>query len=796
MSIATTRMPGLTNEQVAERMAAGLRNVKPSGPDRTTGDVIKANTLTRFNLLITVLVVVIVFVAPIQDALFGLVMVINSLIGIFQELRAKLTLDKLRLIQAPHARVIRNGVEASVAVDDVVQDDELLVGSADQIIVDGTITNSRGLEIDESLLTGEADPVAKKIGDYARSGSFVVAGSGSMRAEQVGTDSFAAQLAMEARKFTLVNSEIRSGIDTLLMIIGWMLIPIGAILIIGQLTQGFSEAATGAVAGLVAMIPQGLVLLTSVAFAVAVVRLGRHRVLVQELPAVETLARVDVVCFDKTGTLTEGTLRLVATQLISGDKDTVRQALGAISRVEEQPNATARLLADATGDPGWRIIRSVPFSSDRKWSGASFHGHGTWILGAPDIIVPNHTSLAKTVAKHTNTGRRVIALACTNQALKTTDLPSDLVPWALIIVGDTVRPDARSALDYFANQGVAVKIISGDDPRTVASIARAAGVAGSNRVVDGSRLPTDPARLRSITEQGVVFGRITPHQKKALILALQANGHTVAMTGDGVNDVLALKEADIGVAMGGGSDASRAVSQLILLDGTFDALPHVVAEGRRVIGNIERVSNLFLTKTVYAMALAVATSLSQLAYPFLPRQLSLVGALTIGIPGFFLALQPSSSLVRPGFLLRVFRFAVPTGLIAAAATYSAYGLARSQGVPLVEARTTATLVLVAVNLFALLVVSRPLTTARQVLVMVMTGLFILTMALESARVFYELPLPSAIVIWASIGIAAFTGAIMYTAWQLSGWIAQGGVHSFVAAAVTLLKGDRSDDDQT
>ncbi len=631
MPIATMPVQGLTNEQVAERMAAGRRNVRPSGPDRTTADIVKANVLTRFNLVIAVLVVVIVFVAPIQDALFGLVMIINSVIGIVQELRAKVTLDRLRLIEAPHALVIREGAEVAVAVDDVVVDDLLAVRSGDQIIVDGPIVSSHGLEIDESLLTGEADPIPKEPGDRARSGSFVVAGSGQMIAEQVGTDAFAAKLAIEARKFTLVNSEIRSGIDLVLTIIGWMLIPIGTILVIGQLTQGFAQAATGAVAGMVAMIPQGLVLLTSVAFAVAVVRLGRQRVLVQELPAVETLARVDVVCFDKTGTLTEGTLRLIATQLIRGDKDTVRRALGAVSRVEHEPNATARLLADAASDPGWRLFRSVPFSSARKWSGATFYQHGTWILGAPDIIAPNDTNLAKTVAKHANAGRRVVALAYSDEALSTNDLPAGLAPWALVIVGDTVRPDAEKALAYFAEQGVAVKIISGDDPRTVASIARAAGVTGAERVVDGTRLPTDPLRLQAIAKRGVVFGRITPHQKKDLIQALQAGGHTVAMTGDGVNDVLALKEADIGVAMGGGSAASRAVSQLVLLDGTFDALPHVVAEGRRVIGNIERVSNLFLTKTVYAMALAVSTSLAQVAFPFLPRQLSLVGALTIGM---------------------------------------------------------------------------------------------------------------------------------------------------------------------
>ncbi len=787
MSTVTAPPQGLTSEEVSQAIAAGKTNVPPVGPNRSTKEILKANLFTRFNLLIAVLLVVIVFVAPIQDALFGLVMVINAVIGIIQELRAKRTLDRLRLIDAPQAHVIRDGQPAAIAVDEIVEGDLIVLHSGDQIVVDGQVVASNGLEVDESLLSGETDPINKEPGDETRSGSFVIAGSGDMIAERVGSEAFAAQLAVEARKFRLSNSEIRSSIDTLLAIIGWTLIPVGAILIIGQLTQGFAQAATGAVAGMVAMIPQGLVLLTSVAFAVAVVRLGRHNVLVQELPAVETLARVDTICFDKTGTLTEGTLRLIATQLIAGDKDTIRDALGAVARLESQPNATARLLAGAATDPGWHPGRSVPFSSARKWSGATFGPHGTWILGAPDIVVPHDSALASRVARHTKSGYRVVVLAHTENPLGSHDLPPNLNPCALVIVGDRARDDAHKALQFFADQSVAIKVISGDDPHTVAAIARSAGVAGANRVVDGARLPTDPDLLRGVAERGVVFGRITPHQKKSLILALQANGHTVAMTGDGVNDVLALKEADIGIAMGGGSSASRAVSQLVLLDGTFDAIPSVVAEGRRVIGNIERVSNLFLTKTVYAITLAISAAVAQLAFPFLPRQLSLVGALTIGIPGFALALQPSSAKVRPGFLRRTWRFAVPTGLIAAAATFGAYGMARSQGVELAESRTVATIVLVSVGIFALLVVSRPLSTARQVLAITMTALFLLTVLFESGRTFYELPMPAAVVTWAAVGIAAVTGSIMYAALQLSGWIAQGGVKSFVSDVSDFLR---------
>ena len=789
LSTSTTTAPpqGLTSAEVAELHAAGKNNATSNAATRTVGDIVRANVVTRFNFLIAVLLAVIIVVAPIQDALFGIVMVVNAVIGIFQELRAKRTLDRLRLIDAPTVRAVRDGTEDDVAIEEVVEGDLLVVRTGDQIVVDGPIVASNGLEIDESLLTGESDPVSKPVGEAARSGSFVVAGAGEMLAERVGDDAFAARLASEARTFKLASSEIRSGIDTLLKVIGWTLVPVGAILIIGQLTQGFSQAATGAVAGLIAMIPQGLVLLTSMAFAVAVVRLGRHDALVQELPAVETLARVDTICFDKTGTLTQGALRLIATQLITGDKTEIRDALGAVSRLEDQPNATSRLLRKATSDPRWTIEHSVPFSSSRKWSGASFVGRGSWLLGGADVLAPEDQTIGNLVHRHTRAGHRVVALATTPHAISETELPEGLVIQALIVLGDDVRPDAETVLSYFAEQGVDIKVISGDDPSTVAAVAKAAGVVGANKVIDGRNLPEDRAELQSVVERAVIFGRITPHQKKAIVQALQSNGHTVAMTGDGVNDVLALKEADIGIAMGGGSAASRSVSQLVLLDATFSAIPTVMAEGRRVIANIERVSNLFLTKTVYAIALAVAASAAQLAFPFLPRQLSLIGALTIGIPSFFLALEATSTPARSGFLTRIWRFALPTGIIAAAATFGAYGLARNQGVSLAESRTTATIVLVAVGIFALLVVGRPLNFLRQTLALTMASLFVLTLVLDSWRQFFELPMPSAVVAWAAIGIAAATGALMYAALQLSGWIIQGGVRSFVTNATTWVR---------
>ncbi len=761
---------GLTSADVAERVAAGQVNRLPRGPSRTTADILRANLLTRFNLIISVLLAVILFVAPFQDALFGIVMVVNAAIGIIQELRAKATLDRLRVIEAPRAVVLRDGQWLSIDVESVVVDDIVELSAGDQVIVDGRIVDSNELEVDESLLTGEADPVPKPEGAACRSGSFVVAGSALMVAERVGADAYAPRLAAEAKRFTLVESELRNGIDTLLTVIGWGLIPISLVLIVGQMGQGFGEAARGAVAGLVAMIPQGLVLLTSVAFAVAVVRLGRRQALVQELPAVEALARVDTVCIDKTGTLTEGHLRLIGVEYLI-ESDLVPSALGALARSDSSPNATARLIADSAADPGWRLLDHVPFSSQRRWSGARFADHGTWLLGAPDVLAPGDAEVGERVRRLMDRGHRVVLLA-TSDTAELGDLPAQRRPMALVVLGDRLRSDAAATLDFFRSQGVDVKVISGDHPATVAAVAASAGIAGSVDPIDGSDLPSDGAALAELVERHSVFGRVSPHDKRNLIAAMQANGRVVAMTGDGVNDVLALKDADIGIAMGSGSAASRAVSQLVLLDGSFAVLPQVVAEGRRVIANIERVANLFLTKTVYAVILAVAAAVTQSAFPFLPRHLTLVGSLTIGIPGFFLALEPTASRSERGFLRRVWKFAIPTGLLAAAATFAAYGLALSESASLEAARATATLVLFCVGLFALVVVSRPLTTERRWLVFGMAGMFGSSLISTGLREFYLLPLPRAVVVLAAVGIVAMTGTLMFFALRAIGWIRQ------------------------
>jgi cation-transporting ATPase E len=526
------------------------------------------------------------------------------------------------------------------------------------------------------------------------------------------------------------------------------------------------------------------VLLTSVAFAAAVLRLAKHQVVVQELPAVEILARVDVICLDKTGTLTHGDLELdrIDTLPGAGDRD-ARDALAALVAADPNPNATLRALghgltgADGrhAGQPeqalpslpaGWEPATAVPFSSARKWSAATFPGKGTWVLGAPDVVLDSsrHADLAARVEQLAELGSRVILLAHTDAALAdvpATDitLPDGLEPSALAVLEDRVRVDAPDTLAFFAAQGVAAKVISGDHPATVAAVARRAGLDVEGDAVDGRSLPDDPDQLAAAVEAGTIFGRITPHQKRAMVHALQGKGHTVAMTGDGVNDVLALKDADIGIAMGSGSSASRAAAQLVLLSGEFSALPPVVAEGRRVINNIERVANLFLTKTIYAVILAFAIAATVKPFPFLPRHFTVIDALTIGIPGFFLALAPNPERAKPHFLRRVLRFTVPHGIMAAAITFTAYLLAQRTHPPLIQSRTTATLVLTGVALVILVQLVRPMTLARAVLVVAMVAGFALVLAVPFGRHFFELHLPSGAMLAVSAGLVSASAAI-------------------------------------
>jgi len=775
---------GLTASEVAERRADGRTNDVPNPTSRTVGQIIRANVFTPFNALLGVLLVVIIAIGEYRDGLFGIVLVANALIGIVQELRAKRSLDRLAVLNQPTSLVRRDGEDSEVPSSELVADDVVVLTLGDQIAVDGTVLTAAGLEVDESLLTGEADPVVKQPGDTVMSGSFVVAGNGSIRATAVGTEAYAFKLSSDARRFSLVKSELRTGIDKVIKLVSWLMVPTAVLLVTAQLAthDGFVEAMQASVAGLVAMVPEGLVLLTSIAFAVGATRLASKKVLTQELAAIEGLARVDVICVDKTGTLTEGSLSLGTIEHLGahGDADDEADAasvLGAIGASDDHPNPSlAAIVAEFPAPDGWALTDAVPFSSARKWSAAAFDGRGAWYLGAPDILLdraepgPVVDDARDRLEHYAQRGRRVLLLAAAPAGLAGEELTDGLHPTALVVLDEQVREAAPATIAYFGQQGVAVKVISGDSPVTVGAVARRVGVPGADDPVDARSLPEEQEALADVLEAHSVFGRVTPHQKRAMVHALQSRGHTVAMTGDGVNDTLALKDADIGVAMGSGSAAARSVARFVLLDNDFSVFPSVVAEGRRVIANVERVANLFLTKTFYAMLLALATGVGRLPFPFIPRHFTLISALTIGIPGFFLALAPNPRRARSGFLTRVLRFAIPAGVVTAATTFAGFQMARAQdGVSAVQARTIAVVTLFLVAMWVLVILSRPLNAWRIGLIAAMVALFIGALEIPWFANYFDLDLPSAVVVEAAVGIAAIGAAVLELGWRLAGW---------------------------
>ncbi len=829
-----TPASGLTSTQVARRRAQGEVNDTGRRTSRPVSDIVRANVLTRFNAIVSVLCAVVLITGHPQDALFGLVIVANTGIGVIQELRAKRTLDRLAVLGEEPVRVVRDGAEIQVRPQEVVLGDRLLIGSGDRVMVDGEITEGSGLELDESLLTGEADPVVKNRGDQVLSGSFVVSGGGAFTATRVGRQSYAAQLEAEASTFSLARSELMAGINRFLRLITWVIVPVAILLTASQLVfarGAFPDAVAGAVAGIITMIPEGLVLLTSMAFAVGVIRLGRRRCLVQELPAIEVLARVDVLCLDKTGTLTEAGMELdELIELVPGTP--ARQVLVSLVQAEERPNPTLQAIAGGlNGETGWQPVRVVPFSSARKWSAAVFEdagpASGGWVLGAPDVLLaPGDPARVQAEARAAE-GLRVLAFGRADPAslgnagpggTSSGDAgpgdagPGDAGPGdissgdggrsdvalreggrvsappgtpgapvetvALLVLRQRLRAEAPRTLAYFAEQNVAIKVISGDSAASVGAIARQLGIDGAAHPVDARTLPsgaddldgTELAALAGALEANSVFGRVTPRQKQVFVTALQSAGHTVAMTGDGVNDVLALTRADLGVAMGSGSGATRAVAKVVLMDNSFATLPHVVAEGRRVLGNVERVASLFLTKTVYAMLLSTATAvvgfaavagLEGLRFPFLPRHLTLISTLTIGVPAFVLALAPSRQRVAPGFVQRVLRFAVPSGIACAAATFASYLVARlTPGTGLIADRTTAVITLAAITLWVLALVARPYTWWRIGLVAAMAAGMVLALALPLSRVFFELRSYDPGLDLVALAIAGSAGAVL------------------------------------
>lgn len=759
-----TQVAGLTSAEVAERVERGQVNEAPSATSRSLSDIIRKNTFTWFNALIGSMWIIMLIVAPIQDSLFGFVIVANTLIGIIQEYRAARTLEKLAVIGEAKPVVRRDGADVQVRPNEIVVDDVIVISTGDQLVVDGEVLEAAGLQIDESLLTGEADPVDKHPGEGAMSGSFVVAGSGVYRATRVGRDSFAAGLTEQAKKFALTNSELRDAINRFIRIVSYFLVPVGVLLLTSQLIRAelpIDEAIRGTIAGVVTMVPEGLVLLTSIAMAVSVIRLAQRRVLVQDLPAVEVLARVDTVCADKTGTLTEPGMHLNRIELL-GDttSEQVGRVLGALAATETSPNPTLLAIAEAFPDPGWTVVGAVPFSSARKWSSAAFEAEGDWVLGAPEMVTPNEQAVLDVAGPIAAQGARVLVLVEgeRDQVLDADHGPGPVRAVALVVIDQKLRDDAEQTVEYFLEQGVRVKVISGDNAETVGAIAQQAGVPGADDPVDARRAPQDTDDLAEVMSTHSVFGRVNPAQKQQMVDALHLGGSTVAMTGDGVNDVLALKNADLGIAMGSGSGATRAVAQLVLLDSKWSVLPAVVAEGRRVLGNIERVSDVFLTKSVYSTVISVMTGVFAVAFPFLPRHLSLVSALTIGIPGFFLALMPNKERFRPGFFKRVLVFAVPAGIIAALASWTSYAVALWVGEPVIKAQQAATVTLFMVAMGVLAISARPLNLVRWSIILAMVGAFALVLYVPFLSEFFALSLSPERYSLVALGVGAI-GAV-------------------------------------
>lgn len=756
---------GLTQQQVQQRIELGHVNELPPTSGRSVWDIIRANVFTRINGILAVLFAVVLYTGSIVNGAFGLLIIANSIVGIIQELRAKRTLDKLSIVGRAKPMVIRDGEPArEIDRESVVLDDLIEVGPGDQIVVDGILRYASDVAVDESSLTGESDAVDKSVGDMVYSGSSVVVGSARYQATKVGKEAYAAKLAAEANKFTLTDSQLFRGINKILTYISWILIPVGALAIYTQLFvagDDLNDALLAMVATLVPMVPEGLVLMTTIAFALGVVRLGRRRVLVNELPAIEGLARVDTVCVDKTGTLTENAMQLVEVDIVSGDgttRDEVDSALINLCKLDDRPNATARALLDGLADAGDVVkherTETRPFASANKWSALTYHGGVTWVFGAPDVLVDDSAVGMQKARQLMEEGLRVLLLARTSVGAD--DLPGgalrkseavELEPVALVVLGQKVRSDAAETVAYFYEEGVEVKVISGDNDRSVGAVARELKMEGANNPVDASELPASrddgseakSAEIRDefsdIVESRQIFGRVTAENKRDMVHALQSRGHHVAMTGDGVNDVLALKAANLGVAMGDGAPATRSVAQLVLLDNRFAVMPMIVAEGRRVIGNIERVANLFLTKTIYSVVLALAVGLWGMDYPFEPIHVTITGWFTIGIPAFVLSLAPNWERARDGFVRRVLRLAIPAGITVGLLTFM-FWLWANPGVDASDAArgeaSTATLIVLIVSAFwVLVVVARPYTWWKVLLLAVSASAYLFIFTVRS-----------------------------------------------------------------
>lgn len=655
---------GLTEEQVQERIQNNLVNKDTSVPTKSIKTIIASNIFTIFNLLNVLLALAVLSVQSYKNLFFLGAVICNTCISIIQEIHSKRVVDKLSVIASTKVTAIRSGKRKEIGINDIVLDDILEFHAGNQVVTDCKIGTGE-VEVDESYITGESDTVLKRKGDMLLSGSFIVSGKAIGKVEHIGEENYTATISKEAKYIKKCKSEIMTSLNKIIKVVSIAIIPVGLLLFFNQLGlegNDYRHAVVNTVAAIIGMIPEGLVLLTSTVLAVSVIRLSKKKVLVQELYCIENLARVDVLCLDKTGTITEGKMEVVDIVPVSTTSREMENILGAFATASEDNNSTMTAIREKyEAKTTWQVTKRVPFSSAKKWSGITFSEKGSYLLGAPEVVLKEKVKNYEDKLKEAIQKYRVLVLGFSKETFLDKELPSTIEVLGFVLIGDKIRKDTKETLEYFKEQGVEIKIISGDNPITVSQIAMEAGVEHADKYIDATVLSTDAQILEAVSKY-TVFGRVTPIQKKKIIMALKEKGHTVAMTGDGVNDVLALKEADCSIAVASGSDASRNVAQLVLLDSDFKAMPDVVAEGRRTINNIGRSATLFLVKTIYATVLAILFVFLEQAYPFMPIQLSLISIVTIGIPSFILALQPNKDRVKGDFLKTIISKAIPTAL--------------------------------------------------------------------------------------------------------------------------------------
>lgn len=657
---------GLSQEQVKKRKEQNLVNFDTSLPTKSIRKIITDNLFTIFNILNLILAIAIISVHSYKNVLFLCIIFCNTIISIVQEINSKKKIDKLALISAIEVTVIRDGKKQKIKLNDIVLDDVLEFNIGNQVITDSIILDGE-VEVNESCITGEEDSIYKKKGDILRSGSYVVSGKCIAKVEHVGKENYVSAISNGAKKIKKVKSEIMTSLNKIIKIATFVVIPLGILLFLKELNiadSAFDKAVVNTVAAIIGMIPEGLVLLVSTVLTVSVIRLAKKNVLVQSLYCIETLARVDTLCLDKTGTITEN--KMVVSDIISVDssKEEIKEALNILSCFSDDENSTIEAIKEKykKSIEDYKLISTVPFNSKRKWSGISVENKGTYIIGSPEFVLKDSINKYSQIINKYIKENRVIVIVHSNEKLLNKNLPNNLNVMGFILIKNKIRKQAKEMVEYFKKQGVNIKVISGDNPITVSEIAKRVNILNYDKYIDASLLKTNED-IQKAVEKYTIFGRVTPSQKQKIIKALKDKGHTVAMTGDGVNDVLALQESDCAITVASGSDAARNISQLVLLDSSFNSVPNIVAEGRRTINNIERSATLFLTKTIYATLMGILFLFIKYPYPFVPIQLTLISVVTIGIPSFVLALEPNQELVRGKFLPNVIKKALPTALI-------------------------------------------------------------------------------------------------------------------------------------